>query len=251
MCGVRIRGIPGDRAKDFLKNEHISDLQVQKTNGSRGAVGGCAGSGRWRDGRSGCGRRPKRWSDGRTCGNGCNLWRLRGSLSIAAYLDPFVDESCRGCAFWQATPSVAPGVKGNFIVRRIEKDGLVRVLHERFENFVAALRDGFQVIGLEYPGCRRAGESSDEIEVTWLERRFGIDRQDHPGACVAAFMHPIIDKTSVASDRDALTRGPKVSFGGNCVLIVAERVAYIGEKLDKHDTQVRNMAFLPRGHDEG
>ena len=49
----------------------------------------------------------------------------------------------------------------------------------------------------------------------------------------------------MASNRNALTCGAEISFCGDRILVIAQVVADVGQRLDQGDTEIGNMRFLP------
>src|SRR3712207_7310395 len=66
-------------------------------------------------------------------------------------------------------------------------------------------------------------------------------------SCVAAFVHLIINEARVPPDGDALARRIQISFCGNSILIVAEVIADIGQRLDQCDAD-RKSTRLNSSH---
>ena len=60
----------------------------------------------------------------------------------------------------------------------------------------------------------------------------------------------VVDQPRVAADRDPLARRVEIGLGRDRVLVVAELIADIGQKLDQHDPDIGNVAFAPVGHGE-
>ena len=49
----------------------------------------------------------------------------------------------------------------------------------------------------------------------------------------------------MASNRNPLTCGAEISFCGDRILVIAQVVADVGQRLDQGDTEIGNMRFLP------
>jgi hypothetical protein len=63
-------------------------------------------------------------------------------------------------------------------------------------------------------------------------------------------MHLVINERGVTAHGDALARRIQICLAADCVLIVAQIIARVGQQLDERNPYVRNVPLLPIGHDE-
>ncbi len=67
----------------------------------------------------------------------------------------------------------------------------------------------------------------------------------NPGAGVAAVVNVVVNQQGMAAQRDATARGLQVGFGCHGILLIAERIAHVGDQLGQGDAQVRFAGSSP------
>src|ERR1043166_4864228 len=66
-----------------------------------------------------------------------------------------------------------------------------------------------------------------------------------------ALVHEIVDQPRVAPDGDSLSRRIEICFRRDCILVVAEVIARVGQQLDQRDAHVGHVSLGPTGDQNG
>ena len=135
----------------------------------------------------------------------------------------------------QAAALVAPRVHLDRVARH---EQLLDGVH-RLELHAVA---GWRVV--DRRGDRPAGGDRRHQRVTAIGRRL----EHHPGPRVAPVVHRVVDQPGVAAHGDAPARRAEVGLAGDGVLVVAEVVGGVGQRLDQGDADVGGAALGPLGH---
>ncbi len=141
-------------------------------------------------------------------------------------------QRCRRGPRRQAAVEIAPGVEGDLVVRRHQRQGGERLEHHRAVSPFAGQHGGM------------GGEGRA------VRPRAGAHREGHPGAGVRPVVEEVVDQPGVAAHRHPLARRAEVGLGGGGVLVVAELIPHVGQQLDQRHPHVRRVA-LPPGRRDG
>ena len=128
---------------------------------------------------------------------------------------------------------------------------LIWIYDNRLEHFIVPKRNFAEIIRV-HDGTELAPVAAEKIYVfQYAERLIVISLNIDPGARIASFMHAVINQPDMPAHGGAPARRIKVGLGRNCILIVTEMVSDIRQQFDQRDAQIRNVALLPIGHDQG
>ena len=215
MCGIGIGRIAGLRAQHFLEDQQVADSQFQRAR------------------RRACGIRCRQQHGGR-------LRRRRRR----------VDQGRPCAAARQAAQLVAPAVQADRAVRGDHVEASHAIQRHRLVD-QRARRPRRRELGRVDDArrrLRRPRRRHQQQQVVQFQTQVVAARQRDEGARIAAFVHAVIDQPRMPAHRDALARGAQVGLGGDRVLVVAELVGGVRQRLHQCDAEVRHVALLPCRH---
>ena len=211
VCGIGIGRVAGLRSPHFLEDQQVASHEFQRTLRRRGR----GGIRRCRQ------RRWRRVDQGRPC-----------------------------AAAWQAAQLVAPAVQPDRAVRGDHVDGGHAIQRHRLVD-QRALRTRHVELGrVDHAALRMilSRRRHQQQQVGQFEAQVVAAGQRHQRARIAAFVHAVVDQPRMPAHRDASARGAQVGFGGDRVLVVAEVIGGVRQRLHQRDAEVRHVTLLPRRH---